>query len=165
MDTLDCIRTRRSVRQYSSTKIDEHTVEEIIKAAICAPSGKNGQPWRFKIVSDKTLIDSLSKLSIYGSWLRKASCFIAVFLDKECSYNYKKDVQSCGAAIQNMLLAAHNLGIGSCWIGEILKEETRVKALLQINRNELELMSIIALGYSQKERQLSERNIYQTFLL
>ena len=57
---------------------------------------------------------------------------VAVYLDKSRSYDRLKDAQSCGAAIQNIMLAAHSLGIGSCWIGEILPKDDEIKAMLNI---------------------------------
>lgn len=147
MNTIDCIKQRRSVRKYTSQKINKETQELLLHAAICAPSGKNGQPWRFKCIDDEQLIKDISRLSIYRSWMQTAPLLIAVFLDRENSYNYVKDVQSCGAAIQNMLLAAKAVEIGSCWIGEILPKQERVKAILNISESKYELMGIVAFGY------------------
>ena len=70
MDVIECITTRRSVRQYTPESIDQHIIRQILEAGISAPSGKNGQPWKFKIITDKNLICSVSKLSIYGSWMK-----------------------------------------------------------------------------------------------
>ena len=147
MDSLECIRTRRSVRKYTRQPLSDDEIRQIIQAAIYAPSGKNGQPWRFKIVTDPNIIEAVSKNSIYYSWLRTSPCFVIVFLDRSCSYNQMKDIQSCGASMQNMMLAAHALGIGSCWIGEILSNEIEVKRLLEIENEELLLMGIISFGY------------------
>ena len=75
-------------------------IEKLIQAAVNAPSCNNGQPWRFKIVTDKTLINAISNLSVYEKWMRIAPCFIIVYLDEDASYDYIKDMQSCGAAIR-----------------------------------------------------------------
>ena len=147
MDTIDCIIDRRSIRKYTSQKINKETQELLLTVATCAPSGKNGQPWKFKCIDDEQLIKDISRLSIYRSWMQTAPLLIAVFLDRENSYNYVKDVQSCGAAIQNMLLAAKAVEIGSCWIGEILPKQERVKAILNISESKYELMGIVAFGY------------------
>lgn len=148
MDSLECIRTRRSVRKYTSQPLTDDEIRQIIQAAVDAPSGKNGQPWKFRIVTDQSIIEAVSKNSIYYSWLRTSPCFVIVFLDKSCSYNHLKDTQSCGAVMQNMMLAAHALGIGSCWIGEILPQETEVKKLLSIDNEDLRLMGIVSFGYA-----------------
>ncbi len=165
MEVIDCIKSRRSVRNYINQEIEVDIINKIIEAGICAPSGKNGQPWRFKIVTDKYIIHCLSELSIYKNWMQTSACFIVVFLDNDFSYNYVKDVQSCGAAIQNMMLTAHSLGIGSCWIGEILPKGETVKEILQITKDSLELMAIITLGYSSGDAVNSGRKKTELFLL
>lgn len=165
MDLLELIKTRHSVRSYNNQTIECDKVIKLISAGISAPSGKNGQPWKFRIVTNKDEIESLSQLSIYGNWMKKAGCFIVVFLDEECSYHYVKDVQSCGAAIQNILLAAHAMQIGGCWIGEIIDKSEQIKSILNITNNNLILMGLITLGYTDEEPVLSERRNIDTFLV
>lgn len=165
MEALECIKTRRSVRHYSDKPIDREMINIILEAAISAPSGKNGQPWKFKVIVDKCFINQLSDLSIYGSWMKTAASFIVVFLDKSCSYNYLKDVQSCGAVMQNIMLAAHSINIGSCWIGEILQKANEVKDVLHIENKDLELMGIVTLGYQLGEMVNSRRKNIESFLL
>lgn len=157
MEVSDAIRNRRSVRSYSDKKIGRQDIEKILEAAIWAPSGKNGQPWRFQIIEDKELICALSEFSVYRDWLRQASCQIAVYLDKSRSYNYVKDVQSCGAAIQNMLLRAHSLDIGSCWIGEVLPLADKIKNVCGVKGVDLELMAVVAFGYNGGETPQGRR--------
>jgi nitroreductase len=112
----------------------------------------NNQPWRFAVIKNKSLKDKLSRLTEYSPIIKKANCVIVVFLDKNSSYNYVKDVQAIGACIENMLLASLELGIRSCWIGEILNKEKRVNRLLDIARR-YELMAAVALGYSSQKQK------------
>lgn len=165
MEVLDAIRNRRSIRSYSDKKIDRQDIRKILEAGIWAPSGKNGQPWRFRIIEDKELIDTVSGFSIYKDWLRKASCQIIVFLDKNRSYNYVKDVQSCGAVIQNMLLCAHSLNIGSCWIGEVLPNADKIKKACGVKEPQYELMAVIAFGYYENEPPRGERRELEYYIL
>lgn len=165
MNTIDCIKQRRSVRKYTSQKINKETQELLLHAAICAPSGKNGQPWRFKCIDDEQLIKDISRLSIYRSWMQTAPLLIAVFLDIANSYNYVKDVQSCGAAIQNMLLAAKAVEIGSCWIGEILPKQEKVKAMLNISDDKYELMGIVVFGYPNESPASPAKKEVESFLI
>jgi len=79
--------------------------------------------------------------------LKSAKVAIAVFLDKDSSYDYNKDVLGMGACIENMILQAWSLNIGSCWLGEILKNKDRVSKLLKVPES-YELMSVLALGYT-----------------
>lgn len=165
MNVLEVIKTRRSVRSYTDQPIEDEKIDKIIEAARWTPSGKNGQPWKFKIVTDKSQIKSLSELSIYGSWMKTATCFVIVFLNKQCSYDYVKDIQSCGAAMQNMMLMAHFLDVGSCWIGEILPKANEVKTALEIGNENLQLMGIITLGYKKGRVINLGRKSTESFLL
>lgn len=95
--------------------------------------------------------------------MQTAPLLIAVFLDIANSYNYVKDVQSCGAAIQNMLLAAKAVEIGSCWIGEILPKQEKVKAMLNISDDKYELMGIVVFGYPNEPRHLLPKKKLKVF--
>ena len=160
MTVFDAILTRRSIRHYSKKEILSEDIEKILQAAIYAPSGKNGQPWRFRIVRDQAIINELAQQSVHNKWMRMSDCIVVVFLNKERSYDYIKDVQSCGAAMQDMLLTAHSLNIGCCWIGEVLDYPQKVMETLEIENENLELMGIITLGYSmQREPILREKKL------
>jgi len=165
MDVFDCIKSRHSVRSYSEQQVEESIIKELIHAAICAPSGKNGQPWRFKVVTDKALINAISDLSTYGKWMRTAPCFIMVYLDKESSYDYIKDMQSCGAAIQNLLLCANSLGLSACWVGEILVKSNEIGSLLDIDNEKYELAALLTVGYKAGRSINAGRNSIEKFML
>ena len=81
----------------------------------------------------------------YSTIVKAANKLILVFLDNNHTYNRKKDLMAVGAAIQNILLTAHSLGLGSCWLGEILNQEDKIKRKLKLTSN-LELAAVIALG-------------------
>ena len=142
------IKSRRSVRLYNSEPIEIEFINQIIESAIWAPSGKNGQPWKFKIVTEQNIIEEIAKLSANSRWIETAPCLIIVYLDKGCSYHYIKNVQSCGAAIQNMLLTAHAIGIGSCWIGDLLEKGDAINKLFEVD-DSLELMGVVSFGYGR----------------
>lgn len=164
MKTFDCILSRRSVRSYSSKPIETKYLNKIIQSAIWAPSGKNGQPWKFKIINDENTIEEISKLSRVSRWIKTAPCLIIVYLDKTRSYNYVKDIQSCGAAIQNMLLTSHDMNIGSCWIGELVEKADVINEILHIN-DSLELIAIVTLGYANSKITNVGRRDINKFLL
>lgn len=149
MEVFQTIHTRRSVRNYKSCAVSQNQIEQILDAAISAPSGKNRMPWKLRVIIDKITIEWLAAKTIYSHWLSTAPLCIAVVLDKKTSYDYIKDVQSCGAVMQNMLLAAHGLGLGSCWIGEILGYQEEVMQFLNIARDDYELMGLVAIGYAE----------------
>lgn len=145
-DILTLIKTRRSIRNFLDTPPADPAVKKIIEAGRWAPSGLNNQPWRFLVIDDAATKDKLADLTRYGSIIRKAACLIVVFMDAADSYNRKKDLMATGACIQNMLLEAHSLKLGACWLGEILNRKNDVARLLGSDEN-TELMAVVALGY------------------
>lgn len=155
-DVLTAIYERRSVRHFSDVPVDRQTVMELLRAASWAPSGLNNQPWRFAVVWDAALKESLAALTRYSATLKAAAVLVPVFLDRETSYDYVKDCQAVGAAIQNFLLAAHAMGLGAVWIGEILKNKDLVRDRLGLP-DRLELMAVIALGHPAHRKQQSHR--------
>jgi nitroreductase len=156
MEVLEAIYTRRSVRQYTGEPVNREEVREIVKAGSWAPSGLNNQPWRFAIVFDQEKRAALAGLTKYRHIVEGAPVSIAVFCDRDAMYNDTKDHQSIGACLQNMLLAAHALGLGAVWLGEILKNAGGVRELLELPQN-LELMAVIAVGRPAGRNQKSSR--------
>ena len=148
MKIFDGITSRRSVRLYNPKAIEVESINKVIETAIWAPSGNNGQPWKFKIITEQNIIEEIAKLSANAKWLKTAPGLIIVYLDKVCSYHYVKDVQSCGAAIQNMLLTAHEMGIASCWIGSLLEKADDINKLIEVD-DSLELMGVVSFGYGR----------------
>jgi nitroreductase len=156
MELLEGIYTRRSVRQFTAQPVEREHLLEIIKAGTWAPSGLNNQPWRFVIVQGKAVRDNLAKLTKYHFVIEAAPACVAVFIDKSVMYHGVKDHQAMGACIQNMLLAAHALGLGAVWLGEILKNAEGVRTLLGVP-GDLELMAVVALGHPASMRHASTR--------
>jgi nitroreductase len=153
MESLDAIAGRRSVREYAKKDVSEATVRKVLEAGRWAPSGLNNQPWRFKVLRGAQK-DSIAPYTTYGHTIKAAPVCIAVFFDEEAGYDRTKDMQSIGACIQNMLLAAHDLGLGAVWLGEILNQREKVEDQLEIH---YELMAVIALGHPAEEGGAPER--------
>ncbi len=153
---LDAIYSRRSVRHFTQEPVDPEIIDEIIRAGTWAPSGLNNQPWRFAVVTDRELKRQFEPLTKYRKVIEAAPVLIPVFVDRKAMYNDVKDHQAMGACIQNMLLAAHSLGLGAVWLGEILKSADQVRQLLGLPEN-LELMAVIALGHPAHRNQSSTR--------
>lgn len=100
--------------------------------------------------------DAIAQFTKYGQIIKAADKIILVFMDKDASYSYEKDLMAIGACIQNMLLYAHQEGIGSCWLGEILNQRKDLQKHLGILEN-LELEAVIALGYPAEKGGKAER--------
>lgn len=139
------IENRRSIRNYKNDNIDKKIIFDILNAGIKAPSAKNNKPWRFLIVNN----DIKNKISdkmieIYGpnktAEVIKTVPYLILVYNKDNEYfNHL----SIGAAIENILLEAENIGLGTLWIGYIKKIEDYVKQLVNID---YELVSAIAIG-------------------
>ena len=162
---LNLIKTRRSIRQFTTQEIDDEKLNQIIEAGIWAPSGLNNQPWKFAIIKDHHTQNSLASLTRYSPIIEGAPVSIAVFLDKDASYDRTKDIQAIGACIQNMLLAIHALGLGGVWLGEILNNKDKVSKVLDAPEN-LELMAVIALGHpAEKGKKGSRKDLEEVVFL
>jgi len=161
---VEAIRRRRSVRQFTREAVSEEVVNQVLESGSWAPSGKNNQPWKFAVIRDRVLKESLASLTRSGSIIREADVCIAIFLDQSRVYDRTKDVQAVGACIQNMLLTIHSMGLGGVWLGEILKNKEKVKELLNGDEN-LELMAVVAFGrpaerLTDGERDPLEKNVF-----
>ena len=139
------IENRRSIRNYKMDNIDKKVILDILNAGIKAPSAKNNQPWRFLIL-DNDIKNKISDkmVEIYdpnktAEVIKNVPYLILVYNINNEYFNHL----SIGAAIENILLEAENMGLGALWIGYIKKIEDYVKELVNID---YELVSAIAIG-------------------
>ena len=156
-EVLKAIYKRRSIREFTDEPIHREHILEILRAGAWAPSGLNNQPWRFAIVTDPKLKERFEPLTRYARVIRSARCLLPVFISHSSMYHPVKDHQCIGACLQNMLLAAHSLGLGAVWLGEILKSAKEVRELLGLPED-LELMAVVAVGWPKNRNQRSERH-------
>ncbi len=161
---MKAIFERRSIRHFSDASVSRDSVMEALQAASWAPSGLNNQPWRFAIIWEKDSKESIAALTRYSATLKSAAVLIAVFLDKDTSYDYTKDCQAVGACLQNLLLSLHSFDLGAVWIGEILKNKDRVREVLKLPER-LELMAIVAVGHPAHRDQKSHRRPIEELIL
>ena len=149
MDILDIIKQRRSIREYKQDLPSQENIDRILEAGRWAPSGLNNQPWRFLIIKEKARKDGLAVFTKYEKIIKIAPVVIVACLDIADSYNRDKDLMAIGACIQNMCLEAYFLGLGTCWMGEILNRKQKVSDYLKLDQD-LELMAVITIGYPSK---------------
>jgi nitroreductase len=153
MDLLEAIRTRRSIRKYKKEPVPEEMLEQVLEAGRWAPSADNSQPWNFVVLRDEKFRKKVSEVTKYGKFLADAPIGIVVVIDPEVSTH---PVEDGALATQNMMLAAHALGLGTCWIGSYgSAHEDRVKQILKIPEKK-RLLSILALGFPAEVKK-SER--------
>lgn len=161
---LDLLFKRRSARRYLDKKITKEDIKKIVTAALLSPSSKNSHQWEFIVVDDPSLMEKLSLSKPHGStFLSKAPVGIIVIGDPA-----KTDVwvEDCSIASIIIQLEAENLGLGSCWV-QIRNRFHRdkqsscdyIRKEFNIPQN-LEILSIIGIGYKEKERKpLTENDL------
>jgi nitroreductase len=166
MEAYDAILTRRSVRKYTDKPIDEATMEQLIRAGMYAPSARNARPWHFIAVRDRETISAIEKGQPQLAMMKQAAAVIAVCGDPAAVTSKYKDyyIQDCTAATENILLAAHALGLGAVWCGCHPKPDVKeiVSKALSIPP-EIVPFSLIALGYpaeTPKQPQRWEKKKY-----
>lgn len=178
MNTLDAITRRRSIRKFKDTPVPDETIVRILSAAIQAPSGKNRQPWRFIVVKEdkRPEMVRIMREAIEGfkaqdmdtgssEWtagiMEQAPVTIFVFnvyqdnADRERpSIMNVVDIQSIGAAIQNLLLAALDLGLGTLWICDVFYAYEQLCAWLGETH---QMVAAVALGYADEQPRARPR--------
>jgi len=151
---LSFILGRRSVRVYSPGEVSDAAVKTMLEAAMAAPSAMTKDPWRFVVVRQPETLGKLAAVLPGGKMLAAASLAITVCGDLEAAFeqNVGYLVQDCSAAVENLLLAAHALELGACWVGIYPSEAQmkQVRGLLELPGNILPL-ACIAVGHKGEE--------------
>ena len=148
MQTLEAIHTRRSVRKFLDKAIPLDVMRKILEAAIWAPSGGNRQPWRFVVVTDKEKIKKFDPYD-HQPWVENAPAVIVACADPHDTWEKYDEEDDCyvldtAAAIQNILLAIHDMGLGAVWVLTCSKRD--IRKLLDIPLH-WQIVSIIPFGY------------------
>ncbi len=117
MDVLEAIFTRRSIRKFTGEPVAPETIKTLLEAAMSAPTAAGVQPWRFVVLTDRAVLDAVPTVHPAAGMIREAPLAILVCGDTTSEKYGAYWVQDCSAAMQNLLLAARALGLGSCWCG------------------------------------------------
>ena len=145
----DVIETRRSIRKYKNTPISKEKINKILEAARIAPSAGHRQPWHFIVVENKETIKKLAK----REWAAEAPVMIVGLADLEASPHWC--INDLGIAFEHIVLAATDLGLGTCWMGQSKREEL-VKSLLDIPDN-FRVIALTPLGLSDETPMSKDR--------
>jgi len=130
---MSTILSRRSIRKYTAEPVTDEQVVELLKAAMSAPSAGNQQPWQFVVVRSQEILDAIPTVHPHAAMTPHASVVIAVCGDLSNLKYEDRWVQDCSAATENVLLAAHERGLGAVWLG-VYPTETRVEGVRQLLR-------------------------------
>jgi nitroreductase len=158
MDALEAIRTRRSIRKFHDRPVPEELVRQVLEAAMSAPSACNKQPWHFIVLTDRSLLAEVVRINPHAAMANEAPLSILVCGDTTLEHPTGYWVIDCAAAVQNLLLAAHALGLGAVWTG-VYPREQRLAEYRRVLGLPDHVMphSLIVLGYPAEEPSAANR--------
>lgn len=161
MDVEECIKTRRSVRKYKDKPVDWDSIVRILDAGKFAPSAGNIQNWKFIVARKDDVRKKLAEAAFDQDWMEEAPVHIVVVGEPEKAERFYGSrgerlytIQSCAAAVENMLLMANELGLGSCWVGAF--DESKVKRALNMPEGVIP-QAIITIGYGNEKPEMPGR--------
>jgi nitroreductase len=161
-DKLNFILGRRSVRVYAPGAVSEEMVTRLLEAAMAAPSAMTKDPWRFVVVRNAQTLGQMAAALPGGKMLPTATLALVVCGDMDAVFDrqFSYLLQDCSACLENLLLAAHALDLGACWVGVHPSEDAmrRLRELLALP-TPLVPIAVVALG--QPGERLEARTRYQ----
>lgn len=147
METLEAIMTRRSVRDFRPDTVSDADIETLLKAGMQAPSAVNERPWHFVVINDQEILHKIPEFHRNAQMLKYAPLAILVCSDRKLESRRAYWIQDCSAATENILLAAHGMGLGAVWLG-VFPNADRVKglqALLKLPKG-IRPVTLVAVG-------------------
>ncbi len=143
MEVYECIRSRRTVRQYRPDPVPEETVRKILRAGRWSPSSGNSQPWHFVVVNNPVTIARLAEIATQGPFIGQAPLVIAIVMEPDAP----RPQLDAGRCLQQMELVAWSEGLGTCFVGvRIAEQQAAVKEVLGIPPDH-ELITLMPYGY------------------
>ena len=159
MDIMEALLTRRSIRKYTGEPVSTEQVEQILRAAMYAPTAADQQTWRFVVVDDREKLKHIPEILRYGAMAADSAVSILVCADPEAEKGTQGYLpQDAGAACQNMLLAAHGLGLGAVWCGVHPRadREQKFREFLNIPEHIIP-MALICIGHPDQQVKQPDR--------
>lgn len=148
LSLVDVVLSRRSVRRYEKKEIPKDVLDKILEAGRQAPSAANKQPWHFIVLTDDKVKKELSK-GLFNRFIKDSPVTIVGCAHKDLIVGRWSNI-STTIALQNMVIAAWAMGVGSCWIGDF--NEEKVKKLLGITAK-WKVVALISFGYPAENPQ------------
>ncbi len=158
MQSLETIRQRRSIRKYTGQAVSEEHIQLLLEAAMYAPTARNTQAWHYYVIERRELLDQLAEVHPYGKMLKDAPLAILVCADQKLELTGGYHAVNCSAATQNLLLAAHDLGLGAVWLG-VYPRDTRmvdIAQLLELPASHIPI-NLISIGHPAEEKDIPQR--------
>ncbi len=151
--SMEAIYKRRSMRKYTDQPVKDKDIQEIIRAGMNAPSAGNEQPWHFVVINDRDTLSQVPGVHPHANMVPGVQVAVLVCGDLTLEKHEGYWVQDCSACVQNMLLAAAHLGLGSVWLGVYPREDrvTGFRKLLGISDTVVPF-ALIPLGYPGEDK-------------
>jgi nitroreductase len=158
MDTIEAILTRRSIRKYQDKTVPEDVVRSLLAAGMQAPSARDERAWHFVVIDNREILDAVPRFQPYSRMLRQAPLAILVCGDQSIEPEEGYLSQNCSAATQNILLAAHALGLGAVWLGIYPRPERMdgMRQLVGLPENIIPI-TLISIGYPAEQKKPDDR--------
>ncbi len=155
---MNAVLARRSIRAYTERDVTDDEVEDLLRAAMSAPSAGNEQPWHFVVIRNKDAMNAITQFHAYASMLLQVPVAILVCGDTSLEKHKGFWVQDCSAAIENILIQATDKGLGTVWLGLYPVEErvSRMRELLGIPAHVIPL-GLIPIGHPAETKPPSDR--------
>ena len=155
---IETILTRRSIRKYTDEKISEEVVEKLLACGFSAPSAMNRRPFHVIVVDDKEMLKEISECGMYTKMIASAAMCMVVCGDHKRQPFKEMLINDCSAMIENILLAAHKLGLGAVWCGVMPRMglHKKISKLLGLPST-VEPMGLISLGYPAETKEAPNR--------
>ena len=158
MDVLEAIHTRRSIRAYQNKPVPEELIQKLLATAMQAPSARNQQPWQFVVIDNRATLAKIPPFMPNAAMAGNAPLAILVCGDLSLEKSPGYWMVDCAAAVENMLLAAHALGLGAVWCG-VYPREARMDGLRQLIGLPKNVIahSLVVLGYAAEQVPAEDR--------
>jgi nitroreductase len=158
MEAIDAILSRRSIRRYTAEPITADQIRDLLRAAFSAPSAGNQQPWHFVVIDDRATLDAVPSFHAHAKMILEAPVAVLVCAEPGLETHKGYWVQDCAAATENLLLAAHAIGLGAVWLGVHTRpdRETGLRRLLSLPDG-IEPFALIAIGHPAESKPASGR--------
>jgi len=166
MDVFEAIYGRRSVRKYEDKPVETDKIGFLLEACRWSPSAGNRQPWEVVVIDSKETIEKLACASLEQMWMKTAPLILAMCLNEKMgkgTYGERWEMyalETMGMAIENIMLAAHSLGLGSCCVGAF--EEDKVKSIINCI-DTVKPVALITVGYPREEPKTPKRDEISEF--
>ncbi|MFI3318674.1 MAG: nitroreductase family protein [Rikenellaceae bacterium] len=156
----ESIMSRSSVRAYTDQPIEQEKIEKMLKAGMAAPTAGNRQPWELVVVTDRQVLDGFPPIVKGAHMAARAQLAIVVCGSPTRALLPDFWVQDCSAVTENILLAAHGMGLGAVWCGAYPNDANdrvgKIRKLLSMPED-LTALSIIVIGYPLGEPKIKDK--------